>query len=446
MKVLLWLATGAGKTWIFCKMTKESVSRDLKVIILVRGRKLVDQASQRLLRERVSHGVMMAGHWNYRPNSSVQVCSIDTLIARGIYPDADLIIIDEADLAVSKGFNTVLDHPKYKDSYIVSCTATPWVEDGLRHIADSIVHPITMEELIEQGYLCGFTMYGPDNPDMSRCEISRSTKDYMTDQSSIIMSSELLTGNIVKHWKDKAFNRPTICFATNVKHSKLLTERFNDEGIRFEHLDADSTDGERNSVIGRVQSGETRGICNVGIAGRGVDIPCISAVIQARPWFQRNGFVQQCGRGTRLEKGKTDCVLLDHAGNWLRHGFPTDEPEVFLDGAPKTEKIPKESKRCPNCFAIYRGTHCQECGHKPLVNTSVIGESEGELKQITKQDIDRIAMRLKELKRTMSSQDAFSKLFREFGDASRKYMSPMYAKRYDHKSLIKSSRFERWKK
>lgn len=97
-KVLLWLATGGGKTFVFCKMVKDSVSRGKRCIVVVRGRKLVDQASKRLFREGVNHGVLMASHWNYRPQAPVQVCSIDTLISRNLRPDADLIIIDEAHL------------------------------------------------------------------------------------------------------------------------------------------------------------------------------------------------------------------------------------------------------------------------------------------------------------------------------------------------------------
>src|SRR6266567_2858736 len=76
-KVLLWLATGGGKTFVFCRMIKDAVAKNKKAIIVVRGRKLVDQASKRLTREHVQHGVHMANHWNYRPTLPVQVCSID---------------------------------------------------------------------------------------------------------------------------------------------------------------------------------------------------------------------------------------------------------------------------------------------------------------------------------------------------------------------------------
>lgn len=53
-KVLLWLATGGGKTFVFCRMIKEAAARGKKCIVIVRGRKLVDQASERLVREKVA--------------------------------------------------------------------------------------------------------------------------------------------------------------------------------------------------------------------------------------------------------------------------------------------------------------------------------------------------------------------------------------------------------
>lgn len=396
-KVLLWLATGAGKTFVFCLMIKRSVKRGKRCLIVVRGRKLVDQASARLFRENVAHGVLMSGHWNYQPLQKVQVCSIDTLIARNLRPEADLIIIDEAHLATSAGFKEFL--AKYPNTHMIPVTATPWTDSGLTHVAQKIVHPITMEQLIDEGYLAPFRYFAPSEPDLSEVKVSSSTKDYVNNQLADAMVKGKLTGSIIDHWKKLAWDRKTLLFAVNIKHSKMLTERFNAAGIPAEHCDADVSDAERNEVIARLESGETMVVCNVGIFCTGVDVPALGAVVMARPTKSRNLYIQQAGRGTRLSEGKEDCLLLDHAGNISAHGFPTYEPEVNLDGEKAgTEKRELNPKICKNCFAVYQAPKCPECGTEaPPTPVAEIKETDDELKELKVEEGDHIKIEHKQL-------------------------------------------------
>lgn len=393
-KVLLKLATGAGKTTIFCDILKNAAAKGKHCIVVVRGRKLVDQASQRLVREGVEHGVLMNKHWNYRPHLPNQVCSIDTLIARGLRPKADLIIIDEAHLAISDGYKEFLDH--YKEAFILGVTATPYVDKSLKHVAETVVAPITMQALIDEGYLVPFRYFSPSKPNLDDVKISSSTKDYVTNQLETAMSTKVLTGHIIEHWKKIGEGRPTLCFAVNVRHSKMLTERFNDSGIRAEHCDADSSDAERELVIKRLESGITKVVCNVGIFCTGIDIPCLGAIIMARPTKSLNLYIQQAGRGTRVCPEKENCILLDHAGNILEHGFPTEEWDVDLDVKnKKTKSVVNDYKTCDNCFAIFIGKVCPECKTEKIPNTKSLEETDEHLKEI---GFDPIAHQLRYLK------------------------------------------------
>lgn len=375
-RVLLWMATGAGKTVIFCEMTKGARSRHKSTLIVVRGRKLVDQASQRLWREKTEHGVLMAKHWNYRPTLPTQVASIDTLLARGLRPRADLIILDEAHLATSAGYREFLEH--YKDAFVVGCTATPYSPGGLGHIATTVVHPVSMLDLISAGHLVGFRYYAPSEPNMNGVKISSSTKDYVSSETEERMVAGKITGSIIGHWKKIAQGRPTICFAVNIHHSKLIVEEMNANGIRAEHCDADTPDNEREAVIKRLQVGETEIVSNVGIFCTGVDIPEVSCIIVARPTKSYNLYIQQAGRGTRPSPGKSDCIYLDHAGNIRAHGFPTDEPEVDLSTGEKEDNGEK-TKTCNNCFAAFRGNQCPYCD-------SEVSDGEGHAKEVEVED------------------------------------------------------------
>ena len=459
-KVLLWLSTGGGKTFIFCMIVKAAAEKNKKCLIVVRGRKLVDQASQRLFRENVPHGVMMANHWNYKPTLPVQVCSIDTLIARGLKPPADLIIIDEAHL-FSVGTKAVELLDSY-DCFKIPVTATPYLKTGLRHLADAIVHPIGMFGLIEEGFLVDFRYFAPGSPDLSEVRIIRGKNgdEYDSEQLENVMVEGQLTGKIIEHWKQLGNNSPTICFCVSVMHSKMMAKRFNDAGIPAEHCDANTPDGHRNEVIARLESGVTKVVCNVGVFCTGVDIPPLGCIIMARPTMQKNLFIQQCGRGTRpiyadgfdlstsqgrveaiKNSNKPNCILLDHAGNIDRLGmFPTDEPEVDLDG--KASHV-KKSKTCPECFVVFRGNNCPMCDKEiPDLPSEAaeIAESDGKLIEITKDTF--IKNSFNQLKREAKKKGykpswANYKLIERFGvDKCEHLLTPAFVERFKNPKPI----------
>jgi len=99
---LLYAPTGFGKTEVAMSIMHE-VSKGFKKAAMVLDRiVLVDQTSLRLSKYNISHGVMMSGHWRYRPHERIQVCSAQTLERRNAEMDIDLLIIDECFLAGTK--------------------------------------------------------------------------------------------------------------------------------------------------------------------------------------------------------------------------------------------------------------------------------------------------------------------------------------------------------
>lgn len=380
-KVLLHLATGGGKTVVFSEALKRTAARGAPAIMVVRGRHLVDQASARLMRERVPHGVLMARHWNYRPNELIQICSIDTLMARDLRPPARLVVVDEAHLFLSEGCRDFV--ASYQDSFILSVTATPYVDKSLRHIADVVVKPVGICELIRDGYLVDARYFAPSSPDLTDVKISAATKDFEAGSLSEAMQAGSLVGDLVHHWIKHGENRSTIIFASSIGHSKNIVQQFCDNGVKAEHCDADTKDAERKAILGRLERGETRVVSNVGILCTGVDLPFVSCLVMARPTKSYNLYIQQLGRGTRPFTGKRDFIVLDHAGNVLRHGFITEEQEANLDGK-LAKKGPPAIRVCSACYAAFYGFRCA-CGYEvPLAERErKVLEVEGDLAEIT---------------------------------------------------------------
>lgn len=353
-----WRPALVSKTVIFSEIVKGAAAKGSPCIVLTRGRKIVDQASQRLLREKVEHGVLMSQHWLYRPHLPIQVVSVDTVISRKLKPPAKIIVIDECHLASSKGYKAFLE--QYPDAFILAVTATPYGGVNMRHFANKIIKPINMLELIRDGYLVPGRFFCPYTPDLTDVRISKSTKDYDTHELNAAMDQSGLVGDIVSHWQKLGENRPTIAFAVTVEHSKHIRNSFLAKGIPAEHLDANSSDTVRNNTLNKLKTGEIKVVSNVGILTTGLDIPEASCGIMARPTRSYNLYIQCVGRFTRPAPNKNDFIILDHAGAINRHNFPTVEPEASLDG--KQPKIKADIHVCPECFAAFRGANCPHCG------------------------------------------------------------------------------------
>lgn len=406
-KVMLHLATGGGKTTVFSHVLKSLALRGNKGAIVVRGRKLVDQAHKRLLRESVPHGVVMANHWAINRLAPISVCSIDTCISRSLIPTGKLLVIDEAHLFVSEACVKFCNDwlAQNPDGFILSVTATPYVTVSLRHLADVIVKTVSMQDLIDQGFLVPPVYLAPTTIDVSDVKVSRMTQDYVTADLESILNHNDIVGDLVESWRKHAENRSTLVFGVSIAHSKHIAQMYCDAGIPFVHCDADSTDQEREDAIRKLESGEIKGISNVGIFCTGVDIPSLGCVQFARPTKSYNLYAQMAGRGTRPFRGKNNFILLDNAGNVLRHGFLTNEPEANLDGRKPSNSASILIKTCKKCFAIYEqfATSCPQCGH---VNENVAtGERmanhvDGDLVKLEEMPIEaRAFMRHKELKK-----------------------------------------------
>ena len=331
--------TVTHNTTVFCEILQAVHAKGNKAIIVVHGRKLVDQASKRLEQNGVDHGVMMANHWRCRPNLPIQVCSISTLHRRREtmkLPDAALLIIDEAHQSASASYKWLVNF--YEGAHFLAVTATPNIARGLRHVADEVVYPISMRELIGQGFLVSAEYYCPSKPILGGVHIDKKTGDYKLDELGEVMQKASLYGDMIGSYRKFADGLPTLLFCVSVKHSKEVCASFNQAGIPAEHMDASTPDCERGPIIARLEEGLTKVVCNVGILTTGVDIPAVQCIMLARPTKSSVLYQQICGRGTRPYPGKTKFLILDFADCVAEHGFIENEAPCELDGVKEVEQ------------------------------------------------------------------------------------------------------------
>lgn len=390
--VLLHLATGAGKTaifsWILSRLTVPS-------LMLVRGRKLVNQAHLRLQAQGVPHGVHMANHWLNLPSALVQIASVDTLIARQSFPPAQVIVVDEAHQAESKGYQEVL--AQYPNALILKVTATPY--NGIE--ADEVIKPISLLELIEEGYLVRPRYFPPASISVKGVKVQGG--EFNQVQLAAAIDKGQLIDDVVARYKKDGGNRPALCFAVNVHHSQSIAARFRDAGITAIHCDADTSDADREYILEESRLGRISVICNVGIYTTGADMPWISCIIDAAPTWSYIRNVQKWGRGTRIYGPKSDFIILDHAGNLLRHGPIETEPDAVIGKQEIKSRVTDSVRICKNirqdgtmCATYFKGVRCPVCGGASVME--IKSEHSGELKEVKTLPEEQVY--LIELKRT----------------------------------------------
>ena len=376
--VILQLPTGAGKTVVAGDMIKRALSKGKKAAFLVPYISLVDQTWQSFVKQGIRDiGVVQADHMLYDPLAAVQVCSVDTLARRRIFPDVDLVIVDEAHRRSS------FIHSWMKQGVpFVGLTATPWAK-GMANHWDALVIGETVRGLIQRGYLSDFRVFAPSSPDLTGVKIVAG--EYHQGQLYTKVSNSTLVASIVDTWLEKSTQEKTILFAVNRTHAAELQGSFIAKGVNAAYIDALTKPDEREIIRQKFHSGEVDVVCNVGCLVAGVDWD-VRTLVLATPTRSDIKYVQMVGRALRTAPGKEYALILDHSDTTQRLGFVTDiHYDSLCDGSPKnTEKQEREEKLpkpCPKCGALKTTAVCPHCGYKYTPSSHVETE-EGELVEV----------------------------------------------------------------
>lgn len=383
-RVCIVAPTGAGKSVIAAHIAALAATKGSRVLFLAHRLELVEQLSDKLDLAGLDHGIIQGDHPR-RNDLPVQVASVPTLARRGVAPEAELVVVDECHRTPSASFSRIVT--AYPDAVVVGFTATPYRLDGrgLSEFFDGCVNVAHIDELIDAGWLVPPIVIGPEEPDVSM--VRRVAGDFDHSQLAAVMDRPVLIGNAVETWLKRVRGRTSVYFATSILHSLNVVAAFRAAGVPAEHIDGTTPLPERAAILARAASGETLVLCNVGILGEGWDLPRVSCVGQLRPTESRSFYRQMCGRGLRTFEGKTDCVVLDHAGNWCRHGLPTERDEPGLSGVKRRAASQAPSVRqCPLCYACAPSTAtvCPGCAEPfPVRRRPLIATKGGELGEVT---------------------------------------------------------------
>lgn len=386
--------TGSGKTVVAGAIIHRAPNTH--VLFLAHRRELIRQTRTHLSEFDVNAGIILAGE-PVDHMQRVQVASIQTLHSRCIrhgrdLPPAGIVFVDEAHHAPAKTYRSIIE--AYPTAKVIGMTATPCRRDGrgLGGIFDRLIECPQVPELIELGFLVPTKVFAPSTPDLHGVHVRQG--DYVESELTEIMDQAKLVGDIVTHWHRLAEGRKTVVFATSVGHSIHLKDEFIRSGVRAEHLDGKTPKDERDDILGRLSAGDLDLVTNCMVLTEGWDQPDVSCCILARPTRSMGLYRQMVGRVIRPATGKDRALILDHAGNTIRHGFVEDrvewtlDPDTRADNPAHNRRGARETSRlieCEECQAIRTaGAPCPNCGHMPRRPGDYVEHLEGDLQEINR--------------------------------------------------------------
>ena len=383
---ILTAPTGSGKTMAALQLLHGSLVKGKRAIFVCDRTALINQTSARADSYGLQHGVIQANHWRRDNSIPFQICSIQTLGARGYWLEADLIVIDECHALYKPAKEKIIS----TSAAVIGLTATPCTK-GLGLLYSNLVNVTTMHDLTQEGVLVPLRMLACVRPDMAGAETN--SRGEWTERAASEREATII-GDVVGEWIAHGEGRKTIAFGADIAYCRELVARFNAAGVAAMCYTSETPDDERAEIVREFEKPDSsiRVLASVAALSKGFDVPDIGCIIDARPLRKSlSEVIQMWGRGLRSAPAKSDCILLDHSGNAIR--FLPDFERVYFDGfrtlddAEKADKVVRREdadyapKGCPQCHHKPFHQRCLACGYeKP--SRSAVDESAGVMREI----------------------------------------------------------------
>jgi superfamily II DNA or RNA helicase len=353
---LVVAATGTGKTMIaafdYRRWAHEqfSVAGKRPRLLFVAHREELLQQSLRtfraVLRDPNFGDLLVGGH---EPSQLDHLfVSIQSYQSRSLHelPDDcfEYVVVDEFHHAVAPSYERLLDHVRPR--VLLGLTATPERSDGLDILTFFGGHmsaQIRLPDAINRKLLSPFQYFAvTDIVDLSGLKWQRG--GYRLDELNLIFTgNDLRAALVIEKVRSILLNfrkARALGFCVSVAHAEYMAAKFQEAGIPAESLSAETSRADRSSAQSRLRSREVNFLFVVDLYNEGVDIPELDTVLFLRPTESLTVFLQQLGRGLRLDdENKKECLtVLDFVGQAhrnfrfdLRYRALLTDPSVSLE-------------------------------------------------------------------------------------------------------------------
>lgn len=357
------LPTGAGKSLVIAELARLARGR---VLVLAHVKELVAQNHAKYQALGLEADIFAAGLKRKESHGKVVFGSVQS-VARNLdafQGEFSLLIVDECHRIgddEESQYQQILTHLTKVNPHLrlLGLTATPfrlgkgWIYQFHYHgmvrgdekaLFRDCIYELPLRYMIKHGYLTP-----PERLDMpvvqydfSRLQAQSNGLFSEADLNRELKKQQRITPHIISQIMEFAATRKGVMiFAATVEHAKEIVGLLPAEDAAL--ITGDTPGAERDVLIENFKAQRFRYLVNVAVLTTGFDAPHVDLIAILRPTESVSLYQQIVGRGLRLAPGKTDCLILDYAGN------PHDlyAPEV---GTPKgkSDNVPVQVF-CPAC-------------------------------------------------------------------------------------------------
>lgn len=326
-KNLLVAATGVGKTVISAfdyKRYLQNRNGKAKLLFVAHREEILKQSQDtfRAILKDTNFGDMFVS--SHTPTSfdhlfvSIQSFNskqLDEKLTKDFY---DFIIVDEFHHAAAKSYQKLLNH--FDPSVLLGLTATPERMDGqdvTKYFDGKIASEMRLTEAINRKLLSPFQYFCvSDTVDLSTLQWSR--KGYNASELENVYThntrrSQQIVHSLCKYVTD-IDEVKGLGFCVGVEHAEYMASYFNQRKITSIALHGGSDKYTREKAQTQLRNGELKFIFVADLYNEGVDIPEVNTILFLRPTESLTVFLQQLGRGLRLQDDKECLTVLDFIG------------------------------------------------------------------------------------------------------------------------------------
>lgn len=313
--------TGSGKTYIFTRYLKNEANQGKKIAVLAHQNTLISQITQEIKDATGKEPGLVHGE-KKDFSQPVTVISHGTVVENPnkAIPNTyrpDIVIIDEAHHAASKGYREILR--RLDAGRVLGFTATPNHPGGEPLVGyggpfDERISTVTTAELVQQGYLVQPTFVDVDVRDKEGNKVNiNQARNTGEEMARAVVAAR------------RAGRSHILVFAGSATDAGLIpTEVVQNinaaipEGIIPHNEVLGATDKEtREQVIRRFNNDETGVLINYGTLNEGFDSPKVDAIILGRNVGNPGTLAQIIGRGMRRPKdnpnAKKDVLVFNYS-------------------------------------------------------------------------------------------------------------------------------------
>ena len=334
------LPTGAGKSLVIAELARLA---NYPILVLAHVKELVAQNQAKFQHYGLQSGVYAAGLGRKEAHFSVTFASVQSLSRnleqfQGYY---SLVIIDECHRLSddsSSQYQRIIAHLRQRNPplKVLGLTATPYRLDkgwiyqqhyhGYVRTCEPVpffrcIYELPLRYLIKRGYLTQPLLI--DAP-AARYQFDELPEVYTdAELDSFLNRYPRVTQAICQQLMVLAETRKGVMiFAATVKHAHEIAGYL--PAAHTALITGDTPAAERDTLIAQFKQQTLKFLVNVSVLTTGFDAPHVDVIALLRRTASVSLYQQIVGRGLRLFPGKSDCLVIDYAGN----GFDLYQPEI----------------------------------------------------------------------------------------------------------------------